>query len=84
MFTVCFFSLEKDNFTCGDQCLNGCWARGNDMCFSCKNYRNGNRCVQNCSVEPLLYDAGNNTCKNCHHECAEGCTDKVINYSLLL
>lgn len=44
---------EKSNLVCDPQCsADGCWGPGPDQCLSCLNYKFGEICIQNCSVEP--------------------------------
>ncbi|XP_076263904.1 epidermal growth factor receptor isoform X1 [Rhynchophorus ferrugineus] len=69
--TVC---LSK-GLVCDEQCSrDGCWGPGPDQCLSCGNFRLGSKCLQNCSVEPGIYEAGNKDCKPCHEQCGSSCS----------
>lgn len=70
---------RREGHVCDSRC-DGCWGPGNHQCQSCKSYtfRNAtfdNLCIDSCSSLPMIYDAGvNMTCKECHPQCASGCT----------
>ncbi|XP_026317728.1 epidermal growth factor receptor isoform X2 [Hyposmocoma kahamanoa] len=68
-------TCEKANLVCDAQCSSdGCWGAGPDQCLSCQNFKLGETCIQNCSVQTGLYKAGPKICKQCHPECMDGCT----------
>ncbi|KAJ8010643.1 hypothetical protein DPEC_G00077220 [Dallia pectoralis] len=60
------------NSTCDEMCTpTGCWGPGPTMCFSCRYYSRGRRCVGSCQ----LLEGGqreyvaNKTCLRCDQEC---------------
>ncbi|XP_067003526.1 epidermal growth factor receptor isoform X2 [Anabrus simplex] len=64
----------RDNMVCDPECsAEGCWGPGPDQCLSCAHFQLGNRCLQNCSVLPRIYQSGPHTCNNCHEECRSTC-----------
>ena len=65
---------------CHSECSDhGCWGPGPDKCLRCKAARMAinNTCLASCDEVPLLYQSENNTCKQCHEQCAGGCTGPV-------
>ncbi|KAI5640359.1 protein tyrosine kinase domain-containing protein [Phthorimaea operculella] len=68
-------TCEKANLTCDPQCSpDGCWGPGPNQCLSCQNYKFGETCIQNCTVQPGLYKLAPKICEKCHDECLDGCT----------
>ncbi|XP_060585170.1 epidermal growth factor receptor-like isoform X2 [Ruditapes philippinarum] len=62
---------------CHSECSDhGCWGPGPDKCLKCKAARMAvnNTCLATCDDVPMLYQAENNTCKQCHIQCAGGCS----------
>lgn len=65
---------KAKGLVCSEQCSDeGCWGPGEDQCLSCRYYKLGKSCIQNCSVVQGIYDAGNKECKPCHEECISSC-----------
>uniref|UniRef100_A0A8C7X7H3 Receptor protein-tyrosine kinase n=1 Tax=Oryzias sinensis TaxID=183150 RepID=A0A8C7X7H3_9TELE len=60
------------NSTCDRKCAaDGCWGPGPDMCFACRDYSRGGRCVDSCNIlegEPREA-VMNKTCVECDPEC---------------
>lgn len=70
---------ESEGKVCHPECKGGCWGKGNDQCFSCKNFRvnNTNICLKTCFDVLNLFDSGNMICLPCHKECTSKCTGPV-------
>ncbi|KAI1292179.1 Epidermal growth factor receptor [Halotydeus destructor] len=65
---------REKGLVCHGQCgLDGCWGPGPDECLSCRSYKLGDTCIQDCNTSLGIYDAGDNICKHCHEECAGKC-----------
>ncbi|MCL4143179.1 UNVERIFIED_CONTAM: hypothetical protein GTU68_019816, partial [Idotea baltica] len=66
-------SCKDDGFVCNKECSeDGCWDVGEDQCLSCRNFKLGERCVNNCSL-PEIYEMNSKECAYCHEECEGGC-----------
>ncbi|CAH1790477.1 unnamed protein product, partial [Owenia fusiformis] len=56
---------------CDPQCTSdGCWGRGNNMCQACSNKQYKDICIEECLPSLGIFHAGDNTCEDCHEECA--------------
>lgn len=64
---------KADGFVCHQECSeDGCWDVGEDQCLSCRNFKLGPQCVNNCSL-PGIYEMNSKKCSYCHKECEGGC-----------
>ncbi|KAL7639995.1 UNVERIFIED_CONTAM: hypothetical protein RMT77_009409 [Armadillidium vulgare] len=64
---------RTDGFVCHEECSeDGCWDIGDDQCLSCRNFKLGDRCVNNCSMLGM-YEKESKVCAYCHKECEGGC-----------
>lgn len=62
-----------EGLVCHSECSDeGCWGTGDNECLSCRNFKLGDRCVNNCN-RPGNYQIGSKTCGFCHKECANSC-----------
>ncbi|XP_033224420.1 epidermal growth factor receptor-like isoform X2 [Belonocnema kinseyi] len=64
----------QEGLICDEQCSEGCWGAGPEQCLSCKSFKLGNVCVENCNIIPGIYQADLKICKPCHEECNGTCT----------
>ncbi|XP_066256527.1 epidermal growth factor receptor isoform X2 [Euwallacea similis] len=56
---------------CHPQCGSSCHGPGPDNCTTCKNFKDGPFCVQECPTNKYVE---NGICKPCHSTCVDGCT----------
>ncbi|KAK4296732.1 hypothetical protein Pmani_030810 [Petrolisthes manimaculis] len=62
-----------EGLVCHSECSDeGCWGTGDNECLSCRNFKLGERCVNNCN-RPGNYLIGSKICGFCHNECASSC-----------
>nr|WAR33938.1 epidermal growth factor receptor 2a [Scylla paramamosain] len=62
-----------ERLVCHTECSDeGCWGPGDNECLSCRNFKLGNRCTNNCNLAGT-YQMGPKTCGFCHKECASSC-----------
>ncbi|XP_028990640.1 receptor tyrosine-protein kinase erbB-2 [Betta splendens] len=62
---------EAEGFVCHPLCVEGCWGPGPGQCVSCKAFRRGTECVEQCDVyqgSTREYMEGFK-CISCHAEC---------------
>lgn len=65
---------------CDDECSDdGCWGEGPEECLSCRNYKLGGKCVNNCN-EPGMYERAAGVCSICHEQCDGSCTGPDSNH----
>ncbi|XP_060585180.1 receptor tyrosine-protein kinase erbB-3-like [Ruditapes philippinarum] len=68
---------DAQGLKCHSECsAHGCWGPGPDKCLKCKaaNMAVNNTCLATCDDVPMVYQAENNACKQCHIQCAGGCS----------
>ncbi|XP_049829582.1 epidermal growth factor receptor isoform X3 [Schistocerca gregaria] len=64
----------REKQVCDAECTSeGCWGPGPNQCLSCAHFQLDDLCLENCSVKPMIYEAGPKLCKRCHDECRFTC-----------
>lgn len=67
-----FYQEGQSCKPCHDQCFGGCTGPLPSQCQSCKLFRHGSNCVNEC---PVFHSADqNNVCGRCSDACADSCT----------
>ncbi|XP_042865529.1 epidermal growth factor receptor-like isoform X2 [Penaeus japonicus] len=62
-----------EGLVCHSECSGeGCWGTRDDECLSCRSFKLGERCVNNCHI-PGIYQMGPKECSFCHSECDGSC-----------
>uniref|UniRef100_A0A665WX88 Receptor protein-tyrosine kinase n=1 Tax=Echeneis naucrates TaxID=173247 RepID=A0A665WX88_ECHNA len=62
---------EAEGYICHSLCEGGCWGPGPSQCVSCKAFRRGTECVEQCDInqgDVREYTDGS-VCVACHAEC---------------
>ena len=63
----------EDGLVCHSECSDeGCWGTGEDECLSCRNFKLGDRCINNCNGHGI-YEMSSKMCGFCHKECKNSC-----------
>ena len=76
---------KEKGLVCDAQCSSeGCWGPGPEQCLSCKSFILGNKCLEDCTSIPGIYEARSHNetqrmCKACHEECDGTCTGPKAN-----
>ncbi|XP_061735847.1 receptor tyrosine-protein kinase erbB-4 isoform X1 [Nerophis ophidion] len=71
---------SKDHMVCDPLCSDaGCWGPGPDQCLSCRDFRRGQTCVENCNLyEGEIREFANGSlCVECDGQCERADEDSL-------